>query len=199
VYLVTEFVDGADAAKLADARGGCLPHPETMSIIVQALDALAYAHSQGYIHRDIKDQNILVSGAWPRLTAKLTDFGLAKSFTQSGMSGVTVAGEMAGTLAYMPPEQLRNFRDVRPQSDLYAIGMTAYSLLTGALALELGAKTSVAETIKAIFEQPAVPLRQRAPELPAAVCEIIDRALVKDPTQRWQSAAAMRTALLNVT
>jgi eukaryotic-like serine/threonine-protein kinase len=197
VYLVTEFVDGADAAKLADARGGRLPPRETLTIISQALDALSYAHAQGYIHRDIKDQNILVSGAWPNLSAKLTDFGLAKSFTQSGMSGVTVAGEMAGTLAYMPPEQLKNFRDVKPQSDIYAIGMTAYSLLAGELALNIARRSSMAETIKAIFEQPAIPLRQRTPELPAQVCEIIDRALVKDPSERWQSAQAMRNALLH--
>lgn len=197
VYLVTEFVDGADAAKLADARGGKLPPQETLAIISQALDALSYAHAQGYIHRDIKDQNILVKGAWPHLSAKLTDFGLAKSFTQSGMSGVTVAGEMAGTLAYMPPEQLKNFRDVKPQSDIYAVGMTAYSLLSGHLALNIGRKSSMSETIKAIFEQPTIPLRERAPEIPAQVCEIIDRALVKDPSERWQSATAMRTALLH--
>jgi len=199
VYLVTEFVDGPDAAKLADAQGGRLPLKETVAIISQVLEALSHAHARGYIHRDIKDQNILVKGTGPNLSAKLTDFGLAKSFTQSGMSGVTVAGEMAGTLSYMPPEQLRNFRDVKPQSDIYALGMTAYSLLTGQVALNLGRKTSMAETIKAIFEQPTIPLAQRDPRLPAQVCEIIDRALVKDPAQRWQSAQAMRTALLHVT
>ena len=198
VYLVTEFVDGPDAAKLADARGGRLPLKETMVIISQVLEALSHAHAQGYIHRDIKDQNILVRGTGPNLSAKLTDFGLAKSFTQSGMSGVTVAGEMAGTLSYMPPEQLKNFRDVKPQSDIYALGMTAYSLLTGQVALNVGRKTSMAETIKAIFEQPNIPLAQRDPNLPAQLCEIIDRALVKDPAQRWQSAQAMRTALLHV-
>ncbi|MFN2532664.1 MAG: protein kinase [Pyrinomonadaceae bacterium] len=197
VYLVTEFVDGCDASKLAENRGGSLPCHEALSIIEQSLDALSCAHAQGYIHRDFKDQNILVSFGGPTVVAKLTDFGLAKSFTQSGMSGVTMAGEMAGTLAYMPPEQLRNFRDVKPQSDIYAVGMTAYSLLTGSLALNLTGKTSVSDTIRAIFEQPAVPLRQRAPHVPPQVCEIIDRALIKDPTQRWQSAAAMRTALLH--
>ncbi|MFN2515250.1 MAG: protein kinase [Pyrinomonadaceae bacterium] len=197
VYLVTEFVDGADAAKLADAHGGWLPQQETLEIILQALEALSYAHAQGYIHRDIKDQNILVKGTGPNLCAKLTDFGLAKSFTQSGMSGVTVAGEMAGTLAYMPPEQLKNFRDVKPQSDIYAVGMTAYSLYTGELALSIERTSSMPATIKAIFEQPTIPLRQRAPQLPAAICEIVDRALVKDPAERWQSANAMRTALLH--
>ena len=197
VYLVSEFVDGADAGKLADARGGWLPQQETLAIILQALDALSFAHAQGYIHRDIKDQNILVRGNLPNLTAKLTDFGLAKSFTQAGMSGVTVAGEMAGTLAYMSPEQLKNFRDVKPQSDIYAVGMTAYSLLSGQLALNIGRKASMAETIKAIFEEPSIPLRQRAPHLPEALCEIIDRALVKEPSQRWQTAGAMRTALMH--
>jgi len=199
VYLVTEFVDGADAAKLADSHGGRLPQRETLEIISQVLDGLSYAHAQGYIHRDIKDQNILVSGTLPNLSAKLTDFGLAKSFTQAGMSGVTVAGEMAGTLAYMSPEQLKNFRDVKPQSDVYAVGMTAYSLFSGYLALDISRKSSMAETIKAIFEQPTIPLRKRAPQLPEAICEIIDRALVKDPTQRWQSAKAMRNALKHAT
>ena len=197
VYLVTEFVAGADAAKLASARGGRLPCPEGMTIITQVLGALAHAHAEGYIHRDIKDQNILVAGEWPHLTAKLTDFGLAKSFAQSGMSGMTMAGEMAGTLAYMPPEQIRNFRDVKPTSDIYSVGMTAYSLLTGALALNLSAKANMAETIRAIFDEPTVPLRERLPDVPAPVAEIIDRALHKDPAQRWQSAGAMRNALLH--
>lgn len=195
VYLVTEFVDGADASKLAAANGGRLSYNDAIAIITQSLDALAYAHSEGYIHRDFKDQNILVSRQGPGLVAKLTDFGLAKSFTHSGMSGVTMAGEMAGTLAYMPPEQLRNFRDVRPQSDIYAVGMTAYSLLTGTLALDLAGKGGVNETIRAIFEQPSVPLRQRNPNLPQQLCDIIDRALAKDPNQRWQSAGAMRNAI----
>jgi len=197
VYLVTEFVDGADASKLAENNGGRLSYEDGISIISQALDALSFAHAQGYIHRDFKDQNILVAGRSQNLVAKLTDFGLAKSFSNSGMSGVTMAGEMAGTLAYMPPEQLRNFRDVKPQSDIYAVGMTAYSLLTGSLALDLSKGSGVNDTIRAIFEQHAVPLCQRASHIPRAVCEIIDRALAKDPAQRWQSAGAMRNALLH--
>jgi len=197
VFLVTEFVDGPDAAKLADARGGPLPYQVAVTIILQVLDALAHAHSQGFIHRDIKDQNILVCASETTPKAKLTDFGLAKNFAQSGMSGVTMAGEAAGTIAYMAPEQLRNFRDVKPQSDIYGLGMTAYSLLTGEMALDLAGKSSVAETVKAIFEQPIIPLASRAPHFPPALCEVIDRALAKDQTQRWQTAGAMRTAMLH--
>jgi serine/threonine protein kinase len=198
-YLVTEFVAGCDAAKLAAAKGGRLSCTDTMMILTQVLEALAHAHTQGYIHRDIKDQNILVTGEGASLNAKLTDFGLAKSFTQSGMSGMTMAGETAGTVAYMPPEQIKNFRDVKPTSDIYSLGMTGYSLLTGDLALKLGPKPSIADTIRAIFDQPTVPVRERAPDIPPKVAEIIDRALTKDPNHRWQSAGAMRNALIHAT
>jgi tRNA A-37 threonylcarbamoyl transferase component Bud32 len=197
VYLVTEYVEGSDAARLADAQGGRLPFRQAIDIVAQALDALAYAHAKGYIHRDIKESNILISGAAPNFTAKLTDFGLAKSFTQSGMSGITMAGDMAGTFAYMPPEQIRDFRNVRPTSDIYAIGMTAYSLLAGDTALDLGPHSDIAGTVKAIFEGQIIPLRQRAADVPERVAEVIERALAKDPAQRWQSAAAMRTALMH--
>jgi eukaryotic-like serine/threonine-protein kinase len=197
VYLVTEYVEGSDAARLADAQGGRLPFREAIDIVAQSLDALAYAHNKGYIHRDIKESNILISGGAPNYVAKLTDFGLAKSFTQSGMSGITMAGDMAGTFAYMPPEQIRDFRNVRPTSDIYAIGMTAYSLLAGDTALDLGAHNDIAGTVKAIFEGKVIPLRERAADVPQKVAEVIERALAKDPADRWQSAAAMRTALMH--
>ena len=198
VYLVTEYVEGSDAARLADAQGGRMPFRDAIQIVTQALEALAYAHTRGYIHRDIKESNILISGTSPNLTAKLTDFGLARSFTATGMSGITMAGDMAGTFAYMPPEQIRDFRNVRPTADIYAIGMTAYSLLAGDIALNLGPSGDLAGTVRAIFEGQIVPLRSRAPEIPTQLAEVIERALARDPAERWQSAAAMRTALAHV-
>jgi eukaryotic-like serine/threonine-protein kinase len=198
VYLVTEYVEGSDAARLADSQGGRLPYRQAIDIVSQSLDALAYAHTLGYIHRDIKESNILITGGGSNMTAKLTDFGLAKSFTQSGMSGITMAGDMAGTFAYMPPEQIRDFRNVRPTSDIYAIGMTAYSLLAGDIALNLGPGHDMAGTVRAIFEGRIIPLRERAPDVPERVAEVIERALAKEPDQRWQSAKAMRTALMHV-
>lgn len=197
VFLVTEYVEGSDAARLADAQGGKLPYRQAIDIIAQALDALAYAHGKSYIHRDIKESNILTSGVAPNLRAKLTDFGLAKSFTNSGMSGITMAGDMAGTFAYMPPEQIKDFRNVRPTSDIYAIGMTAYSLLSGDTALDVDPTQGIAGTVKAIFENPIIPLRRRSPEIPERLAEVIERALCKDPNDRWQSATAMRTAMMH--
>ncbi len=137
VYLVTEFAAGMDASKLARHRGGKLHYREVVQIIEQTLAALEFAHSRGFVHRDIKEQNILVEGNYPKMIAKLTDFGLAKSFKQTGMSGVTMVGDVAGTIAYMPPEQVRDFKEVKPPSDIYGVGMTAYSLLTGAHALDI--------------------------------------------------------------
>lgn len=198
IYLITEYVEGTDAARLADSRGGKLPYQEACQITAQTLDALDFAHSRGFIHRDIKDQNILISGQYPNIVAKLTDFGLAKSFKQTGMSGVTMAGDVAGTFAYMPPEQIRDFRNVQPSSDIYAMGMTAYSLLTGAIALDISPRANIAETVKAIFEKSIVPISLRNPQVPPMVASVIERALAKEPSQRWATAGAMRNALTQV-
>ncbi len=197
VYLVTEFIAGMDAARLAKNRGGRLDYREMVSVISQTLSALDFAHAQGFVHRDIKEQNILVSGNFPQDVAKLTDFGLSKSFKQTGMSGVTMVGDVAGTIAYMPPEQVRDFKDVKPPSDIYAVGMTAYSLLTGAHALDIGPKAGIAETVKAIFEKPIIPVRSRVPDVPLHVASVIETALAKQVENRWRTAGAMREALLS--
>ncbi|CAN5407456.1 hypothetical protein BH18ACI1_BH18ACI1_14140 [soil metagenome] len=196
VYLVSEFVGGMDAHKLLKHRGGKLPYQEVVKIIEQTLSALDFAHSLGFVHRDIKEQNILVDGAFPNFVAKLTDFGLAKSFKESGMSGVTMVGDVAGTIAYMPPEQVRDFKEVRPPSDIYAIGMTAYGLLTGAHALNLSPKAGISETVKAIFEKPFVPISRHLPDIPPQIAAVIETAIAKEVERRWRSAGEMREALL---
>lgn len=196
VYLVTEFVQGMDASKLAKMRGGKLSYQEVVKIIEQTLSALDFAHSLGFVHRDIKEQNILVDGAFPNYNAKLTDFGLAKSYKQTGMSGVTMVGDVAGTIAYMPPEQVRDFKDVQPPSDIYAAGMTAYSLLTGAHALDISPRAGISETVKAIFEKPIIPIAQRNLDVPLRVASVIETAIAKQVELRWRSAGEMRDALL---
>lgn len=196
VYLVSEYVGGADAAKLSKLRGGRFPYQEVVKIIEQTLAALDFAHSHGFVHRDIKEQNILVDGQFPDYKAKLTDFGLAKSFKQTGMSGVTMVGDVAGTIAYMPPEQIRDFKEVKPPSDIYAVGMTAYSLITGAHALDLSPKAGISETVKAIFEKPIIPICKRIPDIPIRVAAVFETALAKEINLRWRTAGEMRQALL---
>lgn len=196
VYLVTEFVQGMDASKLAKQRGGRLPYQEVVKIMEQTLSALEFAHSLGFVHRDIKEQNILVDGNYPKYDAKLTDFGLAKSYKQTGMSGVTMVGDVAGTIAYMPPEQVRDFKEVQPPSDIYAAGMTAYSLLTGAHALDISPRAGIAETVKAIFEKPIIPIAQRTLDVPIRVASVIETAIAKQVELRWRTAGEMRDALL---
>jgi eukaryotic-like serine/threonine-protein kinase len=197
VYLVTEFINGMDASQFAKHRGGKLDIPDAVQVIRQTLSALEHAHQKGFVHRDIKEQNILIQGDSPHFTAKLTDFGLSKSFQETGMSGVTMVGDVAGTIAYMPPEQVRDFKEVRPPADIYAIGMTAYSLLTGQHPLDLSPKAGIAETVKAIFEKPITPLAARRPEIPLPLASIIEIALSKQPENRWRTAGAMREALNN--
>ncbi len=196
VYLVTEYVSGMDASKLAKHRGGKLNYKEVVKIIEQTLSALDFAHGKGFVHRDIKEQNILVDGHFPNYIAKLTDFGLSKSYKQTGMSGVTMVGDVAGTIAYMPPEQVRDFKEVRPPSDIYAIGMTAYSLITGAHALDISPNAGISETVKAIFEKPIIPIGNRVPEVPLRVAAVFETALAKQVDLRWRTAGEMREALL---
>lgn len=196
VYLVSEYVRGMDASKLAKERGGKLPYQEVVRIIEQTLSALEFAHGLEFVHRDIKEQNILVDGKFPNYVSKLTDFGLAKSYKQTGMSGVTMVGDVAGTIAYMPPEQVRDFKEVKPPSDIYAIGMTAYSLLTGAHALDISPRAGIAETVKAIFEKPIVPIAQRSLDVPIRVASVIETSLAKQVELRWRTAGEMRDALL---
>lgn len=195
IYLVSEYVAGADASRMAKQRGGKLHYYEVATIMAQVLSALDFAHSRGYVHRDIKEQNILVDGSYPNYYAKLTDFGLAKSFKQTGMSGVTMVGDVAGTIAYMPPEQIRDFKEVQPPSDIYAVGMTAYTLMTGRHALDLSPKSGISETVKAIFEKPVVPITTRLQEIPPQVAAVFERALDKEPERRWRTAGEMRQAL----
>lgn len=196
IYLVTEYVGGMDASKLAKHRGGKLHFMEVARIIEQTLSALDFAHKLGFVHRDIKEQNILVDGSYPNYVSKLTDFGLAKSFKQTGMSGVTMVGDVAGTIAYMPPEQIRDFKEVQPPSDIYAMGMTAYTLMTGRHALDISPKAGIAETVKAIFEKPIVPIIIHSTEIPQALANVVEKAMAKDPMHRWATCGEMREALL---
>ncbi len=165
-----------------------------IDIVLQALDGLGHAHANGVVHRDIKGANLLVGRDENRGPAvKLSDFGLAKSYETSGAGGLTNTGDWSGTIPFVSPEQVLDFRNVRPQSDLYSMGATLYHLLTGKFAYNF--RPEVAPLV-AILEEPIVPVRSHRPLIPAGVAEVIEIAMRKEPAKRFASAHAMRNALL---
>jgi eukaryotic-like serine/threonine-protein kinase len=208
-WLAMEYIPGGDASQLAP-----FSLDEALQIADQILSALAYAHrvevpeiiggkkviQQGVVHRDLKPSNILVSRGPAGLQAKLTDFGLAKAFQLAGLSNFTESGEISGTFAYMSPDQLLNYRAAGPVADIYSFGATLYTLLTGQTPYPSGGLD-----IFEIFEAAIVPLEkwrpfseQDQPERWAAVGAVIEKAMAKDPQQRYRSAGAMRADLAEI-
>lgn len=185
-FIVMEYVSGGNLAERMER--GPLPWAEARPLALQTLTALEHAHSVGVIHRDIKPGNILLTeeGA-----VKVTDFGLAKVHTDD--PAVTVTKGIAGTLSYMPPEQIKGARDLDARCDVYALGMTLYEMLTGRLPFErdLGEYARM----RAIVEQEFPPPSRFAPGLPREVDAAVMKALAKEPAARYPSAAAMAEAL----
>ena len=131
LYFAMEYVPGTDADGLLKGHRGPLPVARAVGLVCQVLDGLAYAHARGFVHRDIKPHNILVETSGGRDLVKLADFGLARLYLSSPLSGLTLMGELGGTSAYMSPEQVTNFREAKPPADLYSTGATLYYLITG--------------------------------------------------------------------
>ncbi|MEO0556831.1 MAG: serine/threonine-protein kinase [Bacteroidota bacterium] len=193
LFIVMEFVDGGDLhARMAH---GPIPWTELWPLLRQMLLGLEAAHAVGVIHRDIKPRNVLltkpVSGpsgdAGP--VVKLTDFGLAR--LSDGDATRTQA--VAGTLAYMSPEQVRSLPTLDHRSDLFSLGLTAYEALAGRLPFERdGGEFTV---MRAIVEESFPPPTAFRGEIPSAVAAALMRSLAKDADQRYQSAEEMREAL----
>jgi tRNA A-37 threonylcarbamoyl transferase component Bud32 len=191
-YLLLEYCEGGSVADLMKRRGGPLPIEQARPILLHALRGLAYIHAQGFVHRDLKPQNILLSGSEGSFTAKIADLGLAKSFEQAGLSGMTATGSYAGSFPFMPREQVINFKRVQPVSDVWAMGATCYSILTGSYPRPLSRGQ---DPMMVILQGEIVPLRKRAPHLPERVAHVIDRALETEVFKRYQHAGEMYEAL----
>lgn len=192
VYFAMELCEGGSVAELARRAGGHLGVEASLAIVLSALEGLGFAHEQGYVHRDLKPENILLP-ARGELGAKIADFGLAKSFVDAGLSGVTASGTSAGTVLFMPREQVVNFKRVGPPTDVWAMAATLYWLLTGTAPREVREGDN---GMSAIMHRPVVPIRQRAPHMPAPLADVIDRALGDTPAARPQHAAELRASLL---
>ena len=189
-FFVMEYVEGVDLDLYRRQAGGRVPIDRCVGLVSQVLDGLDYAHRQGFVHRDVKPANILVGVQDGQMTPKLTDFGLAKR-TQD--STITRGHISFGTPDYMAPEQITHFRDIGARGDIYAMGATLYHLLTG---YTLYDGISGPDPIRTLLEVDPMPVKKRAPFLPAPIAEVIERALRRKPEERWPTAAVFRDGLL---
>jgi len=193
VYLVMEMVEGTDASHLLKARGP-LAVPAAVRITCQMLSGLAHAHAAGIVHRDVKPSNLLIGGATGKRVVKVADFGLARTYDDCKLSGLTFQGEVGGTPAFMAPEQVTHFRDVKPVADQYSAAATLYNLLTGRYPLDL--PKDLNKQLVCIITESAVPIRDRRKNIPAKLAEVIHKALESEPVDRFTDVTAFRKALL---
>jgi serine/threonine-protein kinase len=183
-YMVMELLEGRDLRETIRARAlGSLP--QRLDLVAQLCEGLAFAHARGVVHRDLKPGNIHVQ---PTGQVKILDFGLARLSS----SDMTKTGTVLGTPHYMSPEQVRGEKaDAR--SDVFSLGAVFYEVLTLRRPFE-GA--SVPDVLQHIAVRDPAPLRSRAPDTPAAVVEIVERALAKAPSARFADAGEMARALV---
>lgn len=193
-FFSMEYVDGIDVQNLLKSNRGKIPINDACSIICQVLDALEYAHNKNIVHRDLKPPNILLSGKSTNWVAKVSDFGLAKNFAQAGLSGMTMTGQIAGTMPFMPPEQITNYKFVKPASDIYAIGATLYNMITGQMVHDFPRHK---DPLLIILQEPIIPVRKRDKRIPKALSNVIEKALERKPYKRYKTAEKMKIALEN--
>ncbi len=186
-YIAMELLKGGDLAPYVKAAN-LLPADRAVSIVARAADALGYAHKQGVVHRDVKPANMMYHAATD--TLKLTDFGIAR-LTDSSK---TKTGMVLGTPSYMSPEQLAG-KKIEGRSDLFSLAVSLYQMLCGKLPFE---GESMAQLMFKIANEPPTDILSVNPKVPHALVAFLDKALAKNPAERYQSgeefAAALRAA-----
>jgi tRNA A-37 threonylcarbamoyl transferase component Bud32 len=190
-FLVMELIEGKPLDGLWEEHHGRLPVRAVLAAAFELLDVLGAAHAKAIVHRDIKPANLFVTAYG---TLKVLDFGIARlrEATVSGHSA-TVTGTLLGTPAYMAPEQaLSKSSEIDGRTDLWAVGASMFTLLSGQLVHE---GDNVSQIVVAAATRPARSLASVAPEVDGRVVEIVDRALAFESAHRWPTAAAMREAV----
>ena len=179
-YIVFEYIEGRTLKRRIQEEGG-LPVDEAVAYAIEIGRGLTAAHARKLVHRDVKPQNVLID---PDGRAKVTDFGIARSLEQQGM---TATGRVLGTTDYVSPEQAMG-EDVDERSDVYSLGVVLYEMLTGDVPFR--AETQVGVAMKHVNE-PLPDVQAKRPEVSAALASVVDRSTTKDPRDRYASVAHM--------
>ncbi len=180
LYYVMPYVDGETLRARLTSKGS-LSINESVRLLQEITDALSYAHNLGVMHRDIKPDNVMLSGKH----ATVMDFGIAKAVRASTKEKLTTIGIAVGTPQYMAPEQAMAEENVDHRTDIYAIGVLGYEMLTGHPVFE--GTTAQAVLSAHVLEQPK-DVRERRPDVPPLLAEALLKCLAKDPINRWQTA-----------
>jgi serine/threonine-protein kinase len=183
-YIAMEFLKGHDLARYTK-KDNLLEMKTVVSIVARAADGLAFAHAQNIVHRDIKPANLMYEPESDSL--KITDFGIAR-ITDSSK---TKTGMVLGTPSYMSPEQLAG-KKVDGRSDLFSLGVMLYQMLTGSLPFKAD---SMASLMFKITNEEAPDIRALRPEIPDCLVNIVNKTLVKDADERYQSGTEMANDL----
>ncbi len=179
IFIAMEYVEGTDL-KLLMQRHERLPLRFVLESVAQIADGLHYAHGKGVVHRDVKPANIIITA---EKQVKITDFGIARL----NQSNLTVEGQMLGTPNYMAPEQVLA-HDVDHRADLFSLGVMLYELIAGVKPFQGDNLTVVTHRI---VHEPYRPVGERVVGLPAALATVLDRAMRKDPAERYEDGASM--------
>ncbi|WP_437877173.1 protein kinase domain-containing protein [Sorangium sp. So ce513] len=194
-YIVMEHLSGCNLADLLRLRGQPMPCAEAVDLILQACEALAEAHALGIVHRDIKPTNLFVtSRADGSPLVKVLDFGLSKVMDGDASleAGLTATNLVIGSPFYMSPEQIRSLKHVDARTDIWAVGVVLYELLTGHRPF---GGDSLAAVFTSITVDPVAPLRRLSPEVPPALEAVVLRCLEKSVARRVQSVAELAQGL----
>jgi serine/threonine-protein kinase len=195
-FIVMERLHGCDLSALLEARGR-VPYAEAVSLLLQACEAIGEAHALGIVHRDLKPSNLFVTTrADGSPLVKVLDFGISKMQSPISFAGadptLTASGSVLGSPAYMSPEQIRSVKGTDARSDIWAMGVILYELITGRGPF-IG--ETLGDTLVKIASEPAAPLRSIAPEVPEGLANVVAGCLVRDTAARTASIPDLARAL----
>ncbi len=186
-YVVTEHIHGARTLSAYCRQGSLLPVDQVVGIVYKCAKALHYAHSRGVVHRDIKPSNILLTQDGD---VRIVDFGIALVAD----SDISRLEGVAGSPAYMSPEQVQG-HDLDPRSDLYSLGAVMYEMLCGHRPFRAGA---LGKLLRQVVQSPPEPLHEVRPDLPEELVAVVERALQKEPGNRYRNGAEFAADLTRV-